>query len=205
MKYGLIGDAGSSPGGGELARRLRRRAGARRRRWRSAAAPRRRSWPRRARGGRPGPAQPRPHLRRTRWSASPATTARGSSTARRSRSGWRCAFRFSARLGLCPGQDADRVARHLASVGPADPLAKRARRLRCGRGARRGHGPGQEGERGALTFILARGIGRSFIARGVAAEAVRAFLAARTRRLRPIDQRHDPRTSTSISGSPPGS
>ena len=31
---------------------------------------------------------------------------------------------------------------------------------------------------GALTFILARGIGRSFIARGVEADAVRAFLAA---------------------------
>jgi 3-dehydroquinate synthetase len=30
---------------------------------------------------------------------------------------------------------------------------------------------------GALTFILARGIGQSFIARGVEAEAVRGFLA----------------------------
>ena len=32
-------------------------------------------------------------------------------------------------------------------------------------------------QRGALTFILARGIGESFIARGIAARDVRAFLA----------------------------
>jgi 3-dehydroquinate synthetase len=30
---------------------------------------------------------------------------------------------------------------------------------------------------GALTFILARGIGRSFIAPGIAAESVRTFLS----------------------------
>jgi 3-dehydroquinate synthetase len=33
---------------------------------------------------------------------------------------------------------------------------------------------------GALTFILARGIGRSFIAKGVAADDVKAFLAQET-------------------------
>ena len=32
-------------------------------------------------------------------------------------------------------------------------------------------------QRGALTFILARGIGQSFIAKGVPADDVRAFLA----------------------------
>jgi 3-dehydroquinate synthetase len=33
-------------------------------------------------------------------------------------------------------------------------------------------------KRGVLTFILARGIGRSFIAHGVAAEEVRSFIEA---------------------------
>jgi len=33
-------------------------------------------------------------------------------------------------------------------------------------------------KRGVLTFILARGIGKSFIAPGVAAEEVRAFIEA---------------------------
>lgn len=87
------------------------------------------------------------------------------------------AFRFSARLGLGPGQDASRVAGHLASVGLPTRLADV---------------PGGAGDadalldamfqdkkvsRGALTFILARGIGQSFIARGVDAGDVRAFLA----------------------------
>jgi 3-dehydroquinate synthetase len=35
---------------------------------------------------------------------------------------------------------------------------------------------------GALTFILARGIGQSFVARGVDPDAVRGFLADELRR-----------------------
>jgi 3-dehydroquinate synthase len=88
------------------------------------------------------------------------------------------AFAFSNRLGLCPGQDAGRVAGHLRSVG----LPTRIRDI-----------PGWEAgpdaileamyqdkkvKRGALTFILARGIGESYIARGVDPSAVRDFLAA---------------------------
>ncbi|MGE7417432.1 3-dehydroquinate synthase [Methylobacterium tarhaniae] len=86
------------------------------------------------------------------------------------------AFRFSARLGLCPGQDAGRVANHLALAGLPTTLAQV---------------PGGSGDAdqlldamrqdkkvrdGALTFILARGIGRSFIAPGIDAGAVREFL-----------------------------
>ncbi|MFE1603208.1 3-dehydroquinate synthase [Methylobacterium sp. ID0610] len=87
------------------------------------------------------------------------------------------AFRFSARLGLCPGQDAGRVANHLALAGLPTSLAQV---------------PGGSGDAdqlldamrqdkkvrdGALTFILARGIGSSFIAPGIEAASVRAFLA----------------------------
>ncbi|MCC3246352.1 3-dehydroquinate synthase [Methylocystis sp. WRRC1] len=87
-----------------------------------------------------------------------------------------CAARFSARLGLCSQEDADRVERHLASVG----LPTKIRDI-----------PGWSGdapaildamyqdkkvEGGALTFILMRGVGEAFIAKSVDAESVRSFL-----------------------------
>ena len=87
------------------------------------------------------------------------------------------AFRFSARLGLCPGQDASRVVGHLATAGLPTRLDE----------VPGGCGPvdalldamaqDKKVKDGALTFILARGIGQSIIARGVEAQAVRGFLA----------------------------
>jgi len=87
------------------------------------------------------------------------------------------AFRLSRTLGLCPGQDAVRVQNHLGQVG----LPTRMRDI-----------PGFDAspeaivaamrqdkkvERGRLTFILARGIGESFIAKAVDEAEVSAFLA----------------------------
>ena len=87
-----------------------------------------------------------------------------------------CAFRFSRQLGLCPGQDVERVVAHLVAVG----LPTRIRDI-----------PGLEAdadailsamrqdkkvERGRLTFILAKGIGETFIARDVDEASVRGFL-----------------------------
>lgn len=86
------------------------------------------------------------------------------------------AFRFSAALGLCPLTDAERVEAHLTQAGLPTRLS---------------HVPGGHGtvdelldamaqdkkvKGGALTFILARGIGQSFIAPGIEADRVRAFL-----------------------------
>jgi 3-dehydroquinate synthase len=86
------------------------------------------------------------------------------------------AFRFSARLGLCPGQDASRVAGHLAAVG----LPTRLQDVPGGRGSvdalLDGMAQDKKVKGGRLTFILARGIGQSFIARDVDADRVRAFL-----------------------------
>lgn len=86
------------------------------------------------------------------------------------------AFRFSTRLGLCPGQDSGRVAAHLATAGlptrladipggcgTVDDLLDAMRQDKKVKG-------------GELTFILARGIGQSFIARGITADSVRKFL-----------------------------
>lgn len=87
------------------------------------------------------------------------------------------AFRFSQRLGLCPGQDAIRVSRHLDSVG----LPSRLQQVPGGAGSAEdivaAMAQDKKVKRGALTFILARGIGRSFIAPGIPADDVRGFIA----------------------------
>jgi 3-dehydroquinate synthase len=87
-----------------------------------------------------------------------------------------CAFRFSVRLGHCAPQDAERVERHLRAVGLPAGITDIA-------GWNAGPQPildamfqDKKVERGALTFILARGIGQTFIAKGVPAEAVSDFL-----------------------------
>lgn len=86
------------------------------------------------------------------------------------------AFRFSARLGLCPGQDAGRVANHLALAGL--PTRLQAVPGGCGDADALVAAMAQDKKvrDGALTFILARGIGQSFIAPGIDGAEVRAFL-----------------------------
>jgi 3-dehydroquinate synthase len=88
------------------------------------------------------------------------------------------AFRFSARLGLCPPEEAERVGQDLAAIGLPTRLAD----VPGGAGS-----PDEilaamyqdkKVKAGRLTFILARGIGRSFIAPGVEAADVLAFLEA---------------------------
>jgi len=90
--------------------------------------------------------------------------------------GMACAARFSARLGLCDARDAERIARHLHSVG----LPTRIRDIP-------GWDAGAEAmldamyqdkkvERGALTFVLLRGVGDAFVAKSVDAGDVRGFL-----------------------------
>ncbi|MGY2050078.1 3-dehydroquinate synthase [Methylobacterium sp. JK268] len=86
------------------------------------------------------------------------------------------AFRFSARLGLCPGQDAGRVANHLALAGLPTTLAQVPGGCGTAEEILDAMRQDKKVRDGALTFILARGIGRSFIAPGIDAEAVRGFL-----------------------------
>jgi 3-dehydroquinate synthase len=87
------------------------------------------------------------------------------------------AFRFSARLGLCPPADAERVAAHLTEAG----LPTRLSDVPGGAGTPDAlldaMAQDKKVKDGALTFILARGIGQSFVARGVPAADVRAFLS----------------------------
>jgi 3-dehydroquinate synthase len=90
--------------------------------------------------------------------------------------GMQMAFDFSVRRGICKGQDAGRVRAHLASSG----LPTHAKDVPGGV-------PGVDAlmeliaqdkkvKRGALTFILVRGIGQAFIENNVDPAEVRAFL-----------------------------
>jgi 3-dehydroquinate synthase len=87
------------------------------------------------------------------------------------------AHEFSARLGLCAQEEPSRVAAHLAAVG----LPTRLGDIRGGTGTvdalMAAITQDKKVRRGRLTFILTRGIGRSFIARDVDPDAVRRFLA----------------------------
>ncbi|MFN3936897.1 MAG: 3-dehydroquinate synthase [Gemmobacter sp.] len=87
------------------------------------------------------------------------------------------AFDLSARLGLCAQEDPSRVRAHLRDCG-----------LNAGLAAIPGDLPGPDGllalmaqdkkvRDGRLRFVLARGIGRAFVADDVPPDAVRAVLA----------------------------
>jgi shikimate kinase/3-dehydroquinate synthase len=86
------------------------------------------------------------------------------------------AFRFSVRKGLCSAQDSERVAAHLKAVG----LPTRVRDLpdfgATPQAILDAMYQDKKVQSGALTFILAHGVGRSFIARGVDGAEVLAFL-----------------------------
>ncbi|MEW6257575.1 MAG: 3-dehydroquinate synthase [Pseudomonadota bacterium] len=86
------------------------------------------------------------------------------------------AFAFSVRLGLCPGQDAGRAQRHLESVGLPTRIADVPGALPDTDGLMRLIAQDKKVSRGALTFVLAHGIGAAFIAKDVDAAQVRAFL-----------------------------
>jgi 3-dehydroquinate synthase len=89
------------------------------------------------------------------------------------------AFEFSAGRGLMPGAEAERVARHLDAAGQPTRLAQVRGGLPDADGLLALMFQDKKVRRGALTMILARGIGQSFIAPNTDAAEVRAFLAAK--------------------------
>jgi 3-dehydroquinate synthase len=90
-------------------------------------------------------------------------------------------FRFSAMLGLADPADARRVEAHLAEAG----LPSRLAHVRGGAGSLEAllaaMAQDKKVKEGALTFILARGIGKSFIQRGVEPARLRDFLVSELR------------------------
>ena len=90
--------------------------------------------------------------------------------------GMALAFQLSVRLGLCPGQDAERFIRHLKAVGLPSAISDIP-------GARPGAGElirhmahDKKVTDGKLTFILVKGLGRAFVTSDVPLEAVKSVL-----------------------------
>ncbi|MCA1951478.1 MAG: 3-dehydroquinate synthase [Hyphomicrobiales bacterium] len=92
--------------------------------------------------------------------------------------GMAMAHRFSQSLGLCAQEVPSRVAAHLEAVGLPTRLADVPGGIGTPEAILDVIRQDKKVARGALTFILTRGIGQSFIARDVPAEKVLAFLAA---------------------------
>jgi 3-dehydroquinate synthase len=87
-----------------------------------------------------------------------------------------CAFEFSARLGLLPQAEAARAIRHIAAVGLPTHIRDVPAVRTNADALMELIGQDKKVRRGKLTFILVRGIGRSFIARDVDPAQVHAFL-----------------------------
>jgi shikimate kinase/3-dehydroquinate synthase len=85
------------------------------------------------------------------------------------------AFNLSARLGVCPQADADRVVAHVASVGMAAEIRTLNRRFSAA--TLIGHmRKDKKVQDGALKFVLARGIGQAFTSSDVSEAAVTELL-----------------------------
>ncbi|XHB99898.1 3-dehydroquinate synthase [Nitratireductor sp. ac15] len=90
--------------------------------------------------------------------------------------GMALAHRFSARLNLASPDDAERVEAHLAAVGLPTRLSDVPGDLPGADRLLTYIAQDKKVSRGALTFILTRGIGQSFVAKDVPASEVLSFL-----------------------------
>ena len=87
-----------------------------------------------------------------------------------------CAFRFSRQLGLCSGQDAVRVENHLKTIGLPTRIAEIPDLDADAPAILAAMRQDKKVERGRLTFILAKGIGESFIAKDITEAQILEFL-----------------------------
>jgi 3-dehydroquinate synthase len=86
------------------------------------------------------------------------------------------AFRFSARIGVCPGQDAERVSKAIGACGlPTRLVDLESHPLRVERLIAH-MSQDKKAEGGELTFILVRGLGEAFVAKDVPRPALAEFL-----------------------------
>jgi 3-dehydroquinate synthase len=86
------------------------------------------------------------------------------------------AFRFSAALGYCAGQDAVRAERAVAAAGLPTRLAEIPVGPFKADVLIRHMAQDKKAQGGSLTFVLARRIGEAFVAKGVDPALLRAFL-----------------------------
>lgn len=88
--------------------------------------------------------------------------------------GMAIAFRFSVARGLCSARDAARVGDHLAAVGLPTGARPATNADGATLAAHMAHDKKRDG--GSVPFLLARGIGRTYLERDVALADVAAFL-----------------------------
>ena len=93
--------------------------------------------------------------------------------------GMALAFRFSAARGLCSQADSNRVTAHLADVGLPTGARPATNASGTTLAAHMAHDKKREG--GDVPLLLARGIGQTFLARGIDLSEVAAFLDADAR------------------------
>ena len=86
------------------------------------------------------------------------------------------AFRLSSRLGLCRGEEAERVAAHFSAVGLPTKLSEIEGELPGTDALLALMAKDKKVRAGALVFVLARGIGKAEIAQGIDIQAVRKTL-----------------------------
>jgi 3-dehydroquinate synthetase len=86
------------------------------------------------------------------------------------------AFRLSAKLGFCASADEQRVAAHFSAAGLPTKLADVPGGLPSADELLNLMTQDKKVRRGALTFILVRGIGKAFVQKDVDPEPVRMML-----------------------------
>jgi 3-dehydroquinate synthase len=82
------------------------------------------------------------------------------------------------KLGLCPGQDAERFRRHLQAVGLPSAIGDIPGNRPSAGELIRHMAHDKKVADGKLTFILLRGLGQAFITRDVPLDAVKDVLSA---------------------------
>lgn len=87
------------------------------------------------------------------------------------------AFALSARLGLCPAADAERVRRHFTAVGLPSGLRSLPPRVSDPEALLAHMRKDKKVREQRIRFVLARGIGRAFVSDGVEPALVTAMLA----------------------------
>ena len=88
------------------------------------------------------------------------------------------AFDLSTRLGLCPRQETERLRRHLLAMGLPAGVDQIGLPVLTAEVMMHHMRQDKKVVDGRLTFVLARGIGRAFIEKNVAEDAVMEMLAS---------------------------
>jgi 3-dehydroquinate synthase len=92
--------------------------------------------------------------------------------------GMALAFRLSTALGLCPGQDTERLSRHLRAMGMPSSISDIPGERPAADALLAAMGHDKKAKDGKLVFILVRGLGRAFVTDDVPAQAVLDVLKA---------------------------